>query len=638
MLKQFRNQKRLLSVFLWLVIAAFIGTIFLVWGVGSKNQGSNNYALKVNEYKVSYQEYQNSYQNTVDTLRQLFGDQSGQMPSNEEMQKQVITELKNKYLLLGVANKLNIPVSDTEVMNELTNISSFLQNGQFSPERYTNVLRANGLTPAAFEQSLKEDIKISKLRNMIRNSTRVTLSEIKKEYTYRNTEAKIRYISFNPSSFKDSVSVKNEDLRSYFVENKENYRIPEEIKLKYIEFDSQDFNIETDIPQQEMESYYFQNKSEFSQPEKVKASHILMRVKNFDNETEVKNARNKIENVLAQLKNGNNFAKMAKKYSEDASAQDGGDLGYFKKGEMIKEFENVAFSLKTGEISGIVKTPFGFHIIKVTDHQKAKDLTFQEVKDSIAEKLKKRNKDQYFNNRVFKIYSKILKASNISAYQSKNDNITVHTTKYFNTYEDVYPLKGNPDVKSQLFNLPETEVSNVIDIGNKKYIFEVSDRKDSYVPEFSTIEDKVRQDYIQEQSIQKARQYAKELLKKNKNIEKISDNINKNYTTTPFFKRSENIPGVGINSKMTDGIFDAKKGSTLDKPYTVNSKVYLVELADIKTPDFPADKDHPDIRNFIANIKSEAALNSYTSKLESSAEIWIAPSFRDYIDNPKSNK
>jgi len=633
MLKQFRNQKRLLSVFLWLVIAAFIGTIFLVWGVGSRNQSSNNYALKVNEYKVSYEEYQNSYQNTVDTLRQLFGNQSKQMPSNEEIQKQVITELKNKYLLLGQANKLNIPVSDTEVMNELTNISSFLQNGQFSPERYTNILRANGLTPAAFEQSLKEDIKISKLRNMIRNSTRVTPSEIKKEYTYRNTEAKIRYIPFSPSSFKDNVNIKDEDLRAYFVENKENYRIPEEIKLKYIEFNPRDFDFKTNITQQEMESYYFQNKSEFSQPEKVRASHILIRVKDFDNETEVKNARNKIENILAQLKKGKDFSEMAKKYSEDASAQNGGDLGYFKKGEMIKEFENTAFSLETGKISGIVKTPFGFHIIKVTDHQKAKELTFQEAKDSIAEKLKKRNKEQYFNDRVFNIYSKILKASNISAYQSKNDNITVHTTKYFNTYENVYPLEGKPDVKRQLFNLPEAEVSNVIDIGDKKYVFEVADRKDSYVPEFSKIEEKVRQDYIQEQSIQKARNYAEKLLKENKNIESISDSVNKNYTTTPFFKRAESIPGIGINSKLTDNIFAAEMGSTLDKPYTVNSKVYLVELADIKTPDFPAEKDHPDIRNFIANIKSEAALNSYISKLESKAEIWVAPSLRDYIGN-----
>jgi len=633
MLKRFRNQKRLLSVFLWLVIAAFIGTIFLVWGVGSKNQSGNNYALKVNEYKVSYEEYQNSYQNTANTLRQLFGNQSGQMPSNEEIQKQVITELKNKYLLLEQANKLNIPVSDTEVMNELTNISSFLQNGQFSPERYTNVLRANGLTPAAFEQSLKEDIKISKFRNMIRNSTRVTPAEIKKEYAYRNTEAKIRYISFNPSSFKDSVKVKKEALRTYFIDNKENYRIPEEIKLKYVEFDPQDFDIKTDITQQEMESYYFQNKSEFSQPEKVRASHILIRVKNFDNETEVKQARSKIKDILAQLKKGKDFAEMAKKYSEDASAQNGGDLGYFKKGEMIKEFENTAFSLQTGETSGIVKTPFGFHIIKVTDHQKAKDLTFQEAKDSIAEKLKEQNKDQNFNDKVFRIYSKILKASNISAYESKNDNITVHTTKYFNTYEDVFPLKGNPDVKNQLFDLPETEISNVIDIGDKKYIFEVADRKDSYIPEFSKIEDKVRQDYIQDQSIQKAQNYAEKLLKENKNIENISDSINQNYTTTPFFKRAENIPGVGINSKMTENIFDAEKGSTLDKPYTVNSKVYLIELADIKTPDFPENKDHPDIKNFISNIKSEAALNSYVSKLESTAEIWVAPSLRDSTGN-----
>lgn len=633
MLKQFRNQKRLLSVFLWLVIAAFIGTIFLVWGVGSRNQGGSNFAMKINGYKVSYQEYQNSYQNTMNTLRQLFGDQSEQMPSNEEIQKQVITELKNKYLLLNEANKLNVPVSDTEVMNELTNISSFLQNGQFSPERYNRILQANGMTPAVFEQSLIQDIKISKLRSMIRNSTKVTPSEIKKEYAYRNTEAKIRYVSINPATFKSDVKVKEEDLRSYFVDNKENYKIPAEIKLKYIEFDPDNFDFKTKLTQKQMESYYFQNKSEFSQPEKVRASHILIRVNDFDNQTEVKNARNKINDILVQLKNGANFAELAQQYSEDASAQNGGDLGYFKRGQMIKEFENTAFSLDTGEISNIVKTPFGFHIIKVTDHQKAKDLSFQEAKDSIAKKLRNQSEEQSFNDKVFKIYSDILKASNISAYESKDDNITVHTTKYFNAYEDIYPVEGNPKVKNQLFKLQEAEVSNVIDIGDKKYIFEIAGRKESHVPEFKNIQDKVRNDYINEQSLLKTENYAEELLSENSSVEKLSAEVNKSYTTTPFFKRAENIPEVGINSKLTEAIFSAEKGALLKKPYTVNSKVYIVELADIRTPDFSADEDHSDIKKFIANIKSEAAVNSYIGKLESNAEIKYSQSLKGYLNN-----
>ncbi len=632
MISTFRKQKRLLSIFLWLVIAAFLGTIFLVWGVGDQTSNRSNYAMKVNDYNISYDEYQNTYESTLNTMRELFGEQVDKIPEMNNIQKQVINELKNKYLLLGEANRLNIPVSDIEVMSELSSISSFTENGEFSPQRYTNVLRANGITPAAFESSLKEDIKISKLRNLIKNSTYATKQEIKNEFLYRNKKAQIKYITMRPSQFKNQVEITEKALQKYFNENKENYRIPEEIKVKYVEFDPENYNYNIEINNKDIENYYIQNKEEFEQPEQVRASHILIRVNNFDNESEVKKAKSLLEEVLRKYKAGTSFEELAKKYSEDPSSANGGDLGYFQRGEMIEEFEKAAFDLNTGEVSDIVKTPFGFHLIKVTDHKEERNLSLQEAKPEIKEKLESMVKEETFSRKIYETYRKILNASNISAFQeNNNDNITVETTDFFNIYEDIYPFNGNMNIKEELFNLEPAEISNVVTIGENKYIFEIVDKKDSFIPPIEEVKDTVTKNYITDQSLILAENRAKNLINKFNSIKDISNELKKNYSTTPMFTRMEGIPDIGISSRLTEDIFSARENSLLPQPYVVDERVFIVETGKYTKPDFDENGEYPEIKKYIENIKRDTAVQSYTDKLEKNAKIWVAPSLQEYL-------
>lgn len=632
MISTFRKQKRLLSIFLWLVIAAFLGTIFLVWGVGDQTSNRSNYAMKVNDYNISYDEYQNTYESTLNTMRELFGEQVDKIPEMNNIQKQVINELKNKYLLLGEANRLNIPVSDIEVMSELSSISSFTENGEFSPQRYTNVLRANGITPAAFESSLKEDIKISKLRNLIKNSTYATKQEIKNEFLYRNKKAQIKYITMRPSQFKNQVEITEKALQKYFNENKENYRIPEEIKVKYVEFDPENYNYNIEINNKDIENYYIQNKEEFEQPEQVRASHILIRVNNFDNESEVKKAKSLLEEVLRKYKAGTSFEELAKKYSEDPSSANGGDLGYFQRGEMIEEFEKAAFDLNTGEVSDIVKTPFGFHLIKVTDHKEERNLSLQEAKPEIKEKLESMVKEETFSRKIYETYRKILNASNISAFQeNNNDNITVETTDFFNIYEDIYPFNGNMNIKEELFNLEPAEISNVVTIGENKYIFEIVDKKDSFIPPIEEVKDTVTKNYITDQSLILAENRAKNLINKFNSIKDISNELKKNYSTTPMFTRMEGIPDIGISSRLTEDIFAAGENSLLPQPYVVDERVFIVETGKYTKPDFDENGEYPEIKKYIENIKRDSAVQSYTDKLEKNAKIWVAPSLQEYL-------
>ncbi|BAI80526.1 peptidyl-prolyl cis-trans isomerse D [Deferribacter desulfuricans SSM1] len=626
MLRMFRNQKKILAFFLWLVIAAFIGTIFLVWGVGGNRGRQKNYAIKVNDFEISFNEYQQEYDKFSNTLKSLLG---GEIPNTININKQVTDSIIEKYLLLDQANKLGVFVSDVEVFNEIKNIPSFQTNGQFDAKRYVEILRLNGLTPASFERSIKADLLVQKTKNLITQSVSVNENEIKNEYIYRNKTAKISYIKLNSEKFKKDVTYNDEELKAYFEKNKEDYRVPEKIKLKYIKIDPKDFNKEIKVSDEEIEKYYLQHTDEFIEKEKVAAKHILIRVKDWNNKKEVAEAKKKIENILQKIKKGAKFEDLAKKYSDDPTAKNGGDLGYFTKGQMIKEFEDVVFKLKPGDISDIVKTKFGYHIIKVYGHKPEKKLTLDEAKPLIIKKLKTLKKDSYFKEYVLDIYRDILKASNITAYTLEHKDIPVYETDYFSMFDNIPPIGNDLKLKTKLFKLETSEVTNIIDINGVKYIFELIEKKKSYIPKFEDVKKEVINDYINDKSVELAKDNALSLIKKYNELQKIADSKKLSITTTPDFKRIDPIPDIGTNEELSKKIFNKGKG-LLETPFVVGNNIFIIEVNNIKYPDFSkiTEDEKKEIESYILSIKQDEALNSYIEKLKNNAKIEVNPSIK----------
>jgi peptidyl-prolyl cis-trans isomerase D len=437
--------------------------------------------------------------------------------------------------------------------------------------------------------------------------------------------ANISFLFLNPKEFKSEVKIEESKLKDFYEKNKEDYRVPERIKLKYVEFSPESFKDNSTVTEDEIETYFIQHKTDFTIPETVNAQHILIKVTDWNNKEEVEKAKKKIEKILKEAKSGKDFTELAKKYSEGPSKDNGGDLGTFKRGEMIKEFEDVAFSMKDGEISDIVKTPYGFHIIKVNKHVKGKDLKLDEAKEEIIKKIKNEKAKTSYRNYVLKTYKEILDASNISAYLEKNKNIKPKETKYFSRDEIVPPFNETFDKKRSLFRLGQSEISNIIDIDGKQYIFELIDKKESYIPEYDKIKENVKKDFINREALKIAKNKAKELIKIG-DIKKISTMLKTTFQTTPDFKRVEPIPQIGANSDLTSKIFAKKTKRILDEPYVANDKVYIIQVNEIKEPNMKElENEKESIRNYILNIKQQEAFNSYLKKLRSKAEIHINP-------------
>ena len=274
------------------------------------------------------------------------------------------------------ARRLGLTVSDAEVAQRIYEIPAFHQNGAFNEEIYTRVLGVQRppLAKAEFEESLRQSLLVEKLRGALTEWVNVRDSEVENEYKRRNQKVKAEIVVVSADKFKAQVNVTDKDIADWFDSHKESYRVGEKRKIKYLLVDMEQTRTKTIVPPSEIERYYQTNEAQFTTPEQVRASHILLKTEGKD-EAAVREGRT----LLKQVKSGADFAALAKKNSEDeGSAPQGGDLDYFGRGRMAKEFEDAAFALQPGQISDLVKSPFGLHIIKVADRK-------PEVKRSLEE-------------------------------------------------------------------------------------------------------------------------------------------------------------------------------------------------------------------------------------------------------------
>lgn len=629
MLTSFRKQKAVLKFALWFVIIAFVVTIFLVWGVGDKVANAN-YLMKINGQTVSYDEYTTTLENTRNYMRSIFGDNFDSLAQDGELEKKVIEDITNKYLLIQKAEENGITVSDDEVLAMIMSIPSFQVDGQFNKEAYQTILARSRMTPQQFEESVRTDRIAEKMRELISASVSVSDEEVAKEYTYRNKKASVSYMAFHAENFAHEVKAEEAVLKEYFTANSENYRIPKRIKVTYTYFDPATFVPTAVISDQDVESYYVRNQDQFNTPEQVHARHILIRVEDWHNDEAVKSALAKAESVLNEIKGGLDFAEAAKKYSADSSAVNGGDLGTFTRGQMVPEFEEAAFALNTGEISGVVKTMYGFHIIKSEEKKEANKASLEDVKEDIRKLLTAQAGEAEFREYVFGKYTEIVKAANITAYNSTAEKqLPVRETGFFSAEDIVEPISANPDVMTKLFRLSKSEVSQVETINGVSYIFEVADVQESRIPEFNEARQAVTTDYVNAEAVKIASEKATEAMAE-ANIKAASEKTGITYTTTPQFIRVQQIPGIGMNLELNDMIFAAGAEKFIARPFINGSTVYAVYVNEIIEPSMDELKDYADmIKNELLVTKSDEALKSYLDTAKADAKIEVSPFYQN---------
>lgn len=380
-----RNNKRIVQVFLALIILpfAFFG---LDSYVRSGGQGSD--LASVGETKISQQQFQQALRDQQERLRAQMGSElDPKLLDSPEARKAILDDLVDQRLLMLEASKKKMSVGNDLIRRTIGAIDAFKVDGQFSNERYEAALRGQGLSPAGFEAQLRQDLTLQQLAGVIGQSGIVSRTVSEHVLAMQTEKREIQEHRLTIDGYLDKVKLADGAARKFYDENAKQFELPEQAKAEYLVLSMETISAQLAVTEAEVKAWYDGHKEKFQQPEERRASHILIASEKLGKDK----AKEKAEAVFKEVqKNPTNFAELAKKNSDDpGSAAMGGDLGFFGRGMMVKPFEDATLKLKEGEISGIVESDFGFHIIKLTGIHAAKEKPLAEVKAEIETELKR---------------------------------------------------------------------------------------------------------------------------------------------------------------------------------------------------------------------------------------------------------
>ena len=456
MLKTLRDQFVHLKWILWFVVFLFVFFIFVDWGTGrsGRSRGLAGLAARIGNVSISEAQFTKEMRATEQRYRQMYGDQFDQVRDKIDLASITVQNMVDRYLLLAEAHKLGVEASDKEVLDQIMSYPAFKRSdGSFVGEDlYGRILRANQTTPEEFEQSMREEIATRKLQQTLEAGIVIPDADVEREYRLRNESVSFEVLFVPVERALAATVVTEADAKAYYDGNTARFAHPAQRQLHYLLVDEARLRRTLSVPDSQIASYYSSHQQEFAAPEQVRARHILVRPKTED-EAGWSAALAKANEVHAKAAKGD-FVALAKQYSEDpGSKETGGELGWFARGRMVKEFENAAFGLKPGEISEPVKSQFGYHIIQAEERRPAAVRPLPEVRDVIREKLLEGLADAEANRRATALRDKIDAAKLVTDEQWRtltDDVVTSNVTPFFGAQDEtIAGLGRDPELLAE---------------------------------------------------------------------------------------------------------------------------------------------------------------------------------------------
>jgi peptidyl-prolyl cis-trans isomerase D len=381
------EKKRLVQIVLLLIILPFA-----FFGVDSyRHSGDSDAPATVNGTKISKQEFETALRQQQDRMRQMLGANfDPAMFENPDMKRAVLDNLIAQRLLIDKATAAGLTVTDAQVAQVVAGIDAFKEGGKFDKARYVSALTEKNMTPLMFEARVKDELVGQQLRDAYTQNGYAANTVTNNIIAINEQQRVISVAQVSLQSFIAQAKVDDTEIKTYYDQNQQEFQAPEQMKVEYVKFSAKDLMAKADVKPEDVKKYYDEHQAEFSTPEQRQASHILLTVAATAPQAEQDAVKAKASELLKEVrKNPTQFAELAKKNSQDpGSAANGGDLGLFGRGMMVKSFDEAVFALKPGEISDLVKSDFGYHIIKLAAIKPAQVVPFNEVSAGILSKLR----------------------------------------------------------------------------------------------------------------------------------------------------------------------------------------------------------------------------------------------------------
>ena len=382
-------------------ILALIVIPFALWGVDSyfKNTGDGDFVAKVDGYKITRQEFDKALKEQQDRLRGALKESyDPTILDKPEARLAIVENLVGQHLLAAEAGHSGILVPDAEVAAVIGSIEAFKVDGKFSQENYERLLRQQGMSPVMFEMRVRQELAVQKLRHAYAETAFLPRSTVERFIKVFDQQREVSQIRFSPDQYLSQIKLDNATVKAYYDSHRAEFAVPEQVRLEYAVLSVDELALQMSVTDEEVKRYFDENVKRFQEPEERQASHILIAVPANASAAVREAARKKADQVYQEAKqNPNKFAEFAKKYSQDpGSAEQGGDLGMFARGAMVKPFEDAVFQMKVGDLREPVQSDFGYHIIKLTGIKPAKGKSLDQARSEIVLELKRQKAGKKF--------------------------------------------------------------------------------------------------------------------------------------------------------------------------------------------------------------------------------------------------
>ncbi|EDN68374.1 peptidyl-prolyl cis-trans isomerase D [Beggiatoa sp. PS] len=318
-----------------------------------------------------------------------------------EFRHRVLQDMIEEELLVQSAINNGLRISDAFLATRIQSFQAFQDDGKFSPSQYEQVLRYQGMTPTAFEWEIRRSLLTDQIREGVLRSALVTDYDEQQRTRFDEQQRSISYLIIPKTRFDKAVTITDADIEKYYQEHLERYKTVEKVRIEYVELSKSDLANAEPLSEEMLKERYQERKASFTTPGRWNARHILIEVGKEASVSDKEEAKQKVQDILAKIKAGESVEKLAKQFSDDiGSKNQGGDLGWFDSGTMVKPFEEALKSMKVGDISEPIKTRFGFHIIELVDVQPEKVLPFEQVREQLEADLKNEQADSAFYGQV----------------------------------------------------------------------------------------------------------------------------------------------------------------------------------------------------------------------------------------------
>lgn len=577
MLKVMRDNLKKLAWVLWAVIAVFILLVFVDFGGagGPGMTGGRDAAAWVGENEISWDEFQRRHQALEGQMREAYGDQySTELASQLQVPRRAIEDLINNKILLREAERIGIRVTDAELRETILSLPGFTDSqGRFvDAETYERIAQANRYgTPARLEEAIRQDLLRQKLLDVLRQTIHVTDAQIERAYREDVERAAIRYLQLPHSRFAEEARAEQGALEAYYQEHREELRLPEQRVIDYLLVDKGLLRARMEIPDEELRAYYEENLDDFTREEQLRARHILLRT---GGERTAEEARTELEEARRRIAAGEDFGAVARELSDDpGSAQQGGDLGFFGRGRMTPEFEEAAFAAEQGELVGPVETPFGLHLIQVTDRREGGRTPFEEARDAVRSRLAAERVDDRAAELAAEVRERVAEAQPDAVVETmrqvaqENPAVRFETTQPFGEGDVVPGIGRSQELQQTVAALAPGELAgDTVTTPRGPMVVHLAEVREPRIPPLDEVEDQVRSAVERERQQELARERLEEVrarIEEGATLDEAAAELGVELVESGEFGKADTIQGLGFAPEVKEAALAAEEGAVI---------------------------------------------------------------------------